>query len=64
MDQVLAETNTGYANSDIFVTVAKFCIEAATLNESDTSNLLHDFSNMKHDAKHGAKKTDAPKKFK
>ena len=49
-DEVIAETNQGYTNSQIPVTVSKFCIEAATLNESDTSNLLHDFSNMKHNA--------------
>ena len=47
---MIAETNQGYNNSQIPVTVSKFCIEAATLNESDTSNLLQDFSNMKHNA--------------
>ena len=31
IDQVIAETNQGYANSEIPVTVTKFCMEEATM---------------------------------
>ena len=48
IDQVLAETNQGYANSDVPLTVTKFCIEAATINDiADTSDLITAFRYMK-----------------
>ena len=51
IDQVIAETNQGYANSQIPVRVEKFCIEAATINDmSDTSTFLSTFANMKGSA--------------
>ena len=48
IDQVLAETNQGYANSEVPITVTRFCIEAATINDiQDTGNFLRAFYNMK-----------------
>jgi len=48
IDQVLAETNQGYINSKIPLTVTKFCIEAATINDMEqSSDLLRAFYNMK-----------------
>ena len=48
IDQVLAETNQGYANSQIPLTATKFCVEAATINDiQDTGNFLRAFYNMK-----------------
>jgi len=48
IDQVLAETNQGYINSQIPLTVTKFCIEAATINDMEqSSDLLRAFYNMK-----------------
>ena len=46
IDQVIAETNQGYANSRIPVTVTKLCQELATVSDTST-NLLGDFSKMK-----------------
>jgi len=47
-DQVIAETNQGYINSNIPVRVKIFCIEATTLNdESQTSTLLNKFAAYK-----------------
>ena len=49
IDQVLAETNQGYANSGVPLTVTRFCIEAATINDiQDTSTFLSAFTNMKN----------------
>ena len=51
IDQVIAETNQGYANSQIPVTVTRFCIEAATINDiADTSTFISTFANMKGSA--------------
>ena len=48
IDQVLAETNQGYANSEVPLTVTHFCTEAATINDiQDTSDLITAFKNMK-----------------
>ena len=48
IDQVLAETNQGYANSDVPFTVTHFCTEAATINDiADTGDLIDAFANMK-----------------
>merc|ERR1712130_1052015 len=48
IDQVLAETNQGYANSQLPLTVTRFCIEAATINDiQDTSDFISAFANMK-----------------
>ena len=48
IDQVLAETNQGYANSLIPVTVTRHCIEAATINDiADTSTFISTFAGMK-----------------
>jgi len=48
-DQVIAETNEGYENSQIPVRIQKFCTEQATVNEDDTSSsvILTAFRNMK-----------------
>ena len=46
IDQVIAETNQGYANSRIPVTVTKLCQELATVSDTST-NLLAEFSKMK-----------------
>ena len=51
IDQVLAETNQGYANSQIPLTVTRFCIEAATINDiQDTGDFIDAFANMKSSA--------------
>merc|ERR1719483_810222 len=51
IDQVLAETNQGYANSGVPFTVTKFCVEAATINDiQDTSEFINAFANMKPSA--------------
>ena len=48
MDQVLAETNLGYLNSDVPVRVTKFCLEQATINDTgSTLSLLNSFQRMK-----------------
>ena len=48
IDQVLAETNQGYANSQVPLTVTRFCIEAATIDEiEDSSDFIAAFANMK-----------------
>ena len=48
IDQVIAETNQGYANSQIPVRVSRFCIEAATIDDiADTSTFISTFANMK-----------------
>ena len=45
---MIAETNQGYANSEIPVTVTRFCIEEATINDiADYSTFLYDFRDMK-----------------
>merc|ERR1712227_382953 len=48
-DQVIAETNEGYANSQIPVRIQKFCTEQATVTEDDPSSsvILNAFRNMK-----------------
>merc|ERR1711892_1634698 len=47
-DQVVAETNQGYINSNIPVRVKIFCIEATTLNdESESKEMLTKFANYK-----------------
>ena len=51
IDQVIAETNQGYANSQMPVRVKKFCIEAASINDiADTSTFISTFANMKGSA--------------
>ena len=51
INEVLAETNQGYANSNIPISVTKFCIEAATINDMrDSSALLKAFASMKPSA--------------
>ena len=48
IDQVLAETNQGYVNSGVPLTVTKFCIEAATINDiQDTNSFITAFRTMK-----------------
>ena len=48
IDQVIAETNQGYANSQIPVRVSRHCIEAATINDiADTSTFIQTFRDMK-----------------
>merc|ERR1719450_1849589 len=48
VDQALAETNQGYANSDIPLTITKLCIEEATIDDiADTSTFISTFANMK-----------------
>ena len=48
IDQVIAETNQGYVNSEIPVTVTKFCHEEATVHDTNSSSdLLDNFMNMK-----------------
>ena len=48
IDQVLAETNQGYVNSQIPLTAAKFCVKAATINDMQNSRyLLRAFARMK-----------------
>merc|ERR1719422_1325397 len=51
IDQVIAETNQGYENSEVPIRVTKFCSEAATINDqSDPGALLMNFANMKGSA--------------
>ena len=48
VDQALAESNQGYANSLIPLTITLLCIEAATINDiADTSDFISAFANMK-----------------
>ena len=48
IDQVLAETNQGYANSGVPLTATRFCIEAATINDiQDTGSFISAFAGMK-----------------
>ena len=48
IDQAIAETNQGYLNSEIPLTVSLFCLEAATINDiADTSTFISTFSQMK-----------------
>ena len=48
VDQVLAETNQGYVNSDVPLRVSKYCIEPAGLGDgSDTVSMLNTFTVMK-----------------
>ena len=48
VDQVLAETNQGYVNSDIPLRVSKYCIEPAGISDgSDTISMLNTFTVMK-----------------
>ena len=46
--QAMAETNQGYANSQVPVTVELFCIEPATINDyPDSHTMLEHFRDMK-----------------
>ena len=48
IDQLIAETNQGYANSEIPVTVTKLCQEMATVHDTPSSgDLLDSFMGMK-----------------
>ena len=48
VDQVLAETNQGYVNSDVPLRVSKYCIEPAGISDdSDTISMLNTFTVMK-----------------
>ena len=48
VDQVLAETNQGYANSDVPLVVTKRCISPATIQDvPDTVTVLNTFAQMK-----------------
>merc|ERR1719397_1464194 len=48
MDQALAETNQGYVNSQIPLTITKHCIEEATISDiADTSTFISTFRAMK-----------------
>ena len=49
IDQVIADTNQGYANSKIDITATKFCQELATISEATTSDedMLEAFTDMK-----------------
>ena len=48
IDQLIAETNQGYINSNIPLRIATFCIEQATVNDvADSGELLTAFANMK-----------------
>ena len=48
VDQVLAESNQGYINSQMPVRITKLCIEAATINDiADTSDFISTFADMK-----------------
>ena len=48
MDQALAETNQGYVNSQIPLTITKHCIEEATISDiADTSTFIQAFRAMK-----------------
>ena len=48
VDQVLAETNQGYVNSDVPLRVSKYCIEPAGISDgSDTLGMLNTFTVMK-----------------
>ena len=48
VDQVLAETNQGYVNSEVPLRVSKYCIEPAGISDgSDTISMLNTFTVMK-----------------
>ena len=48
MDQLIAETNQGYINSNIPIRVKIFCKEATTLNdESESATLFTKYANYK-----------------
>ena len=48
INQVIMETNQGYANSQVPLTVTAHCIELATINDiSSASDMLSNFANMK-----------------
>jgi len=48
VSQAIAETNQGYANSQVPITVELFCIEPATVNDyPDSSTMLKLFRDMK-----------------
>ena len=48
MDQVLAETNLGYMNSGVALRVQRFCLELATINDTQLSlSFLNKFQAMK-----------------
>jgi len=48
VDQVVAETNQGYVNSQIPLRVKAFCTEQATVNDDESSSVvLTNFRNMK-----------------
>ena len=48
VDQVLAETNLGYINSGVALRVQRFCLELATINDTQLSlSFLNKFQAMK-----------------
>ena len=51
IDQVIAETNQGYANSEMPITVTKFCSELSTVSDPvtdrDSDQLLTNFRRSK-----------------
>ena len=48
IDQVIAETNQGYANSLVPLKVVKHCSELATINDEDSAQtVLNNFTSMK-----------------
>jgi len=46
-DLIVAETNTGYANSEVPLRVVKHCIEEATVHDGETDKTLERFRRMK-----------------
>ena len=48
VDQLLAETNQGYVNSEVPLLVTKHCISPASLSDiPDTITMLNNFAEMK-----------------
>jgi len=47
INQILFETNQGYANSQVQLTVFKHCSEQATINDQNGSDVLFSFARMK-----------------
>ena len=48
LDELMAITNQGYANSGLDITITMFCHELATIHDNDNSNdILRDFAAMK-----------------
>ena len=54
LDQIISETNQGYASSQVQLTVTKHCSELATINDpvsgSSSSAIISAFANMKSSA--------------